>query len=204
MITPSSATTKIKGLILRSTKYSEADLILTFLSSEGEKVSAIAKSALKSKKRFLGGVLEPTHFVEFILTIPKIEGRLPVIEQAQLIQSFDQLRSDYDRLNLALRILEIVSKMAQEGDLHSKELFNLLGNTLKELQTSPNLEILQLQFFLKLLMQQGVLEPEAWMKSFLSRSMKENTVLATEFAKQKNVLLSYLTWAEEQLKTHFG
>lgn len=204
MITPSGATTKIKGLILRTTKYSEADLILTFLSSEGEKVSAIAKSALKSKKRFLGGVLEPTHFVEFVLTIPKIEGRLPVIEQAQLIQSFDQLRSDYDRLNLALRILEIVSKMAQEGDLHSKELFNLLGNTLKELQTAPNLEILQLQFFLKLLMQQGVLEPEAWMKSFLSRSMKDNAILAVEYTKQKNVLLSYLTWAEEQLKTHFG
>lgn len=204
MITPSGATTKIKGLILRATKYSEADLILTFLSSEGEKVSAIAKSALKSKKRFLGGVLEPTHFVEFVLTIPKIEGRLPVIEQAQLIQSFDQLRSDYDRLNLALRILELVSKMAQEGDLHSKELFNLLGNTLKELQTAPNLEILQLQFFLKLLMQQGVLEPEAWMKSFLSRSMKDNAILAVEYTKQKNVLLSYLAWAEEQLKTHFG
>ena len=52
-------------IILKKMKYGESDLILHAISMQGEKLSFIARGALKSKKRFGGGVLEPTHFVSF-------------------------------------------------------------------------------------------------------------------------------------------
>lgn len=198
---------KIKAIILRSTKYAEADLILTFLSVDGEKFSGIAKGALKSKKRFPGGILEPTHFVELVLNLPTQKDRLPVIEQAVLLEGFEKLRTDYDRLTLALKILEPVSKMAQEGhlqgDIHSKDLFNLLGHGLRELQHSNHLEIFQIQFLLKLLLQQGVLDPEPWMTEFLTKSLKDHALIVQKLNLDKNKIFAYLAWCEEQIKNMF-
>ncbi len=48
------------ALLLRSTPYGESDSITTFLTEESGKMSAIARGARKSSKRF-GGALEPIH-----------------------------------------------------------------------------------------------------------------------------------------------
>ena len=50
--------------ILKVVKYGEADLLVFGLNSMGAKVPLFAKAALKSKKRFGGGVLESTHYIE--------------------------------------------------------------------------------------------------------------------------------------------
>ena len=54
--------------------------------------------------------------------------------------------------------LKLIARIAQEEDIHSKELFDLLGNSLKVLQTAQSLRLLKTHFEIKLLAQQGVLE----------------------------------------------
>lgn len=160
--------------ILKKTKYSESDLIIQALSQNGERISFLARGALNSKKRFGGGVLEPTHLVECLYQEPKQEGGLRVLKEAKILESFDHLRSDYDFLELALFALDCVYRVSLEGDQQSQVVFQLLGHFFQCIQKDQDLQILKTQFIVKLLYQQGVLTPESWMIPYLKTSLHES------------------------------
>lgn len=166
-----------KFILLRKLKYSESDLILHGLSTLGAKKSFIARSALKSKKRFGGGILEPTHFVQLTYKPARGEGGLSVLQEAVLLQDFKGLRTDYDKLDLALFFLNCVEHVAQEGDTGSSFLFNLLGHALKSLETSKKLSFLKMHFCLKFLYQQGVISIDPWMNPFLKSQIADHEKL---------------------------
>lgn len=188
-MTPEKNQGKDRFIILRKMKYSEADLILHAISPKGEKLSFIARGALKSKKRFGGGILEPSHFVSFIYKPATDEGQLNVLQEATLINDFPGIRKDYDHLELALHVLECVSKVSQEGDKNSEFLFNLLGNTLKAIETAQDPLVLKMHFYLKFLLQQGVVNAEPWMAPFLKFNLAET-----------NQLLPYRQTVDEELR----
>ncbi|KHD88232.1 MAG: hypothetical protein OM95_09995 [Bdellovibrio sp. ArHS] len=169
---------KDRFIILRKIKYSEADLILHALSPVGEKLSFIARGALKSKKRFGGGVLEPTHFVSFTYKQAE-QGQLNVLQEATLLNDFPGLRQDYDRLELALHMIDCVSKVSQEGDKSSEFLFNLLGNALKTAEIAKDPLVLKMHFYIKFLLQQGVVNAEPWMAPFFKANLAETDRLLT-------------------------
>ena len=73
-------------IILKKMKYGESDLIIHALSSAGTKKSFIARAALKSKKRFGGGVLEPSHFVKLTYKPGKSEVGFFVTNSSKFIQ----------------------------------------------------------------------------------------------------------------------
>lgn len=168
-----------KVIILRKVKYGESDLILQCLSQKGAKISYLARGALKSKKRFGGGILEPSHYVEVHAKTNPSEkpDRLTALEEAQLIDAFPGLRTDYDRLKLGLFFIELISKISREGDIHSENLFNLLGHALKACEITAHAKKLRLQFILKLLKFEGVLTVEDWMKDSLSLPISKNAEL---------------------------
>lgn len=164
--------------ILKNIKYSESDLIIQALSNSGAKVSFYARGALKSKKRFAGGILEPTHLVELHYQPPKQEGGLRIINEAQLIEGFDHLRESYDFLELALFAVDSVSRVSFEGEPNSHVVFQLLGHLFKAINPGADLQVLKTQFIVKFLFQQGVLTPEPWMAPFLKTSIHESAQLA--------------------------
>ena len=145
-------------VLLKKVKFGESDLILHALTSRGAKLHFIAKGALTSRRRFGGGILEPTHYLS--VRYKEKSGReqeLKVLEEATLIDDFAGLKDSYEKLETAFELLTFIAKVAQEGDEHSKGLFDLLGNTLKSLQTSQRIGLLRLAFDIKILAQQGVL-----------------------------------------------
>ena len=160
-------------LILRKIKYGESDLIIQALSPLGEKISFMARGALRSKKRFGGGVLEPGHHVLLTYKSSPVAGKMGNLQEASLIADFKNTRRSYDHLEFALFILECAGKVGQEGDESSSFLYNLVGHTMKAVETCQNLEILKVQFYLKFLMHQGVMGLEAWMKPFLMAKVSE-------------------------------
>jgi len=195
------ASIKTKALILRSTKYGEADLILQTLTSGGEKLSLLARGAVKSKKRFAGGILEPTHFVEVRFKKALHQDRLSTLEEASLINGFEDLRKDYDKMEVAFFVLETLSKASQEGDSISEGLFNLGGHSLKALEKVQSLKNFRLHFCLKMLYQQGVLEPESWMTPYLGTSMSEHDKIEDHEDPQTDL---HLRWAENKLREYLS
>lgn len=165
---------RAKAIILKTTKYGESDLIIQALTSEGERLSLIARSALKSKKRFGGGLLEATRYLNLNYKPSYKQDQLAVLEEAQMIKGFDALRLDYDRLQTAFFVVETANKVSQEGDKSSSALFDLIGNALDVLCELDDLKYFKLHFSLKILHQQGVLDIEEWMKPFVSLPIKNH------------------------------
>jgi len=185
-------------IILKKTKFGESDLIIQALSVEGTKKSFIARSALKSKKRFGGGILEPSHYVLFTYKSAKSDGQLNVLNEATLIDDFKDIRTDYDKLDFALTILNCAYHVAQEGDVDSHFLFNLVGHSLRKLALTDNLYRFKLHFYLKFLFQQGVINVEDWMTPFLKINIAESEKL-DQFEDTKNSILDYGDSIESQV-----
>ena len=189
-------------ICLNKVKYGEADLILKFISSRGEVYSAIAKSALKSRKRFGGGILEPTHHLT--VTVKRrsadesgSDERLSVLEEATLIEDFAKLKTDYDRIDMALQFVRIVATAAREGDAN-REVFNLLGHGLRAIETTRELGFLRLQFQLKFLHLQGVLPSDDRYQAIVRVPIRDHERLEAEITTQ---LAGLLDWRELATET---
>lgn len=185
---------KEKVLILRTFKHGESDLIVHALNPQGARMNFFARGALKSRKRFAGGLLEPTHYLEVTYKVgSSAEGDpLHTLNEAQMIREFPKLRTDFQRLDTALYLLRVVHKLGQQGVIDSPELFNLLGNALQAAETSSSLEKLKVHFELKLLATQGVLPGE---ESF-------SHWLATSLAQHERINCDSDTWRWIQQQTH--
>lgn len=168
-------TQKERIIVLKTYKHGEADLVVHGLNPLGARMGFFAKGGLKSRKRFGGGLLEPTHYIEVTYKPGNASADgdpLHSLLEANLIREFPKLRTHYDRLEAALYILRLVHKLGQQGVVDSPELFNLLGNALQAAEESTQLDNLKLQFELKVLSAQGVLPASdsftPWLKTNLS------------------------------------
>ncbi len=182
---------KERVIILRTIKWSESDLMVHTLNGRGGRMNFIARSALKSRKRFGGGVLEPTHY---ILANYKPgsqrddESPLHHLNDAELIKGFDGLRDNFERLEVALAIVGLMEKVAQPGVEDSPEIFDLLGNALFSAEHSIRPSLLRLHFEVKLLYLLGVLPPQPWIGDFLRRPLKEHEQIQVQDSDLKRFL----------------
>jgi DNA repair protein RecO (recombination protein O) len=147
-------------IILKTMAFKEADLIVHALGRGGGKHHFLARSALKSKKRFGGGVLEPMNFVHLSYDTSKQKSEFVPISEGRLLDGFEGIRKDYDRLQVGLSLVKDMFHLAVEGSEESGDLYNLLGNALKKLETTSEIHILQTQFRIKLLFYGGFLQNE--------------------------------------------
>ena len=143
---------------MQNIRHLESHLVVKGLNPKGSTLSFIAPYALKSKKRFAGGALEPGGYIE-VEYRPSSEG-LNRLQQAHIINKFEKIRTDYDRLQLGLHFLKITSQVGLAETQEEPELFNLLGNALKALETTHDLNQLKLFFEIRFLFIQGVLPEE--------------------------------------------
>src|SRR3954468_21753819 len=108
---------KEKAIVLRTTRYAEHDLIVQVITSKGAKLNLFARSALKSKKRFGGGVLEPTHYIHVLYEDRSSNQNLHTLKEASLIEDFPGLRTAYSRIEAGLYFVKLVSEIVKEGEV---------------------------------------------------------------------------------------
>jgi DNA repair protein RecO (recombination protein O) len=99
-----------EALVLRRVEFGEADLIVTLLTRELGRVSALARSARRSRRRF-GGALEPF----FTLTVVLEERRgaeLLTMREASLLRPRVGLLADLGAMSAAGRVLGWVRRGA--------------------------------------------------------------------------------------------
>jgi len=108
------------ALLLRSAPFQEADRMLTLFAPKQGKVSACAKGARKSWRRF-GGAIEP--FALFEATFTRTNAPIWLLSEARLIDAHDGLARDLARIGAASLIIELVREIVQEGEAQ-EELFN--------------------------------------------------------------------------------
>jgi DNA repair protein RecO (recombination protein O) len=188
---------QVEAFVLKKIKTGESDLILHLLTSEGKKVSVFAKCALKSKKRF-AGILEPSHLIQAEVRFHQDLNKLSKLQEALLVDDFIKIRTSYDKLHLALRIVESIGTVAQAQD-QNENLFVLLKNSLYGLVQAENLEVYFIQYVLKFFYQQGVLERKLWMDIYLKTPLSESYQIKVENFEE---ITSYEDWCRSELKEY--
>jgi DNA repair protein RecO (recombination protein O) len=99
-----------RALLLKRVEYGEADLVLTLFTETLGRVSALARGARRSQKRF-GGALEPIHTLELELD-ERPKSELYGLRAAKLATARMTLTRDLDRLNVAGRALSWIRRAA--------------------------------------------------------------------------------------------
>ncbi|RJR16241.1 MAG: DNA repair protein RecO, partial [Nitrospiraceae bacterium] len=110
---------RTEGIVLKTQKYGEADLIVTFLTSDKGIINAFAKSPRKTKSRF-GSSLEPLTHAK--LSLWGKEQSLPKITQSDIIEPFHQIRENYNDYVSISKLVEILISLMPSG-IPNKRLF---------------------------------------------------------------------------------
>jgi DNA repair protein RecO (recombination protein O) len=102
-----------EALVLRSLPFGESDLILHLLLPGSGRLTAIAKGARRSVKRFSGTL---DLFQHLRVTVDRRRrSSMARLDQATLLRNFDALRVDPARFALGCFLLELLDRLAPEG-----------------------------------------------------------------------------------------
>lgn len=125
---------KLTGVVLRAVDYGDADRVITLLTRERGKVSAFARGARASRRRF-GGALEP-----FTLLAAEARERagseLLGLDSVAVIRGFGALRADLARIACASYAAELARELVRDHEPHA-DLFDLLTAYLEALDAGP-------------------------------------------------------------------
>ncbi len=138
---------RIEAIVMHRSDVGEADRLLTVLSRERGQLRLNAKGARKVGSRKAGHV---ELFVRSRMLIAKGRGDIDIVSQVETIDAYRGLREDLTRSTYAHYTVELIDAFAEEGS-EQPELFDLLAETLKRLETTHNLPLTARYFELKLL-----------------------------------------------------
>jgi len=111
-----------EAIVLDSFEHGESDLILTFLSRDGGRLSAIAKGAKRSKKRFVNK-LELFSFLH--ITYQTSANRsLCFLADAEMYTCFLNIRRNFELYAIASIVREFLLMATREGEVDD-QLFRL-------------------------------------------------------------------------------
>lgn len=139
---------KTEAVILNSFDFGESDRIISFYTRGHGKIKGIAKGARRSRKRFVGNLDVLSRITLIFFRNEKSE--LVRIEDATLIDGFQSLKSDIDRLSQACYLLELVSEMTREGQV-TPGVFELLLDFIRMLDAGQDPGVIIRFFEIKLL-----------------------------------------------------
>ena len=139
------------GVVLKARPYGERDMILTLLTPEHGRITALARSVGKNKKQ---SVLYAQNFVFSHYLLFKGKG-MYIVDSAEVAEPFYGLRNDLSRLALAQYIADVAAKCGEESD--AAALCSLLLNSLYLLsETDLDAELIKLVFEAKYCIAEGV------------------------------------------------
>ena len=124
---------KLLAVVLRSVDYGERDRVVTLFSRERGKLSAFARGARSSRRRF-GGVLEP--FTLLAAELTERGGDLWGLEDAAVERGFGNLRGDLARIACASYAVELTRELVRDAEPH-EDLFDALVAYLGLLDDGP-------------------------------------------------------------------
>lgn len=142
---------KCKGVVIKTQDYKENDKLVWLYTDEQGKVSSIARGAKRSKSKFLSITL-PLCYGEYAF----FKGKgLANLQEGRIIESFQGLLDNLDKLTYSTYICELIDIALLEGE-PNKWLFREFITTLYLLNTDAlDYEMLVRSFELKLLKATG-------------------------------------------------
>jgi DNA repair protein RecO (recombination protein O) len=106
-------TLRTEALILRAVDFGESDRIVHLLTPRTGRLTAIAKGAKRSVRRF-GGTLDFFNHLRVQLVLPRT-SQMARLEQTRLLRTFEGLRTRPRSFALGCYLLELLDRLSPEG-----------------------------------------------------------------------------------------
>lgn len=119
---------KTSGIVTKTTKYGETSLIVTVLTKDFGKISAIANSVRTKKSQMISG-LQLFAYSEIVMYKAKSKKGLYNLNEMSVLESFSSLRYDLDKMAYASYFAEAATAATPE-DAPDENILRLLLNTL--------------------------------------------------------------------------
>lgn len=145
---------KTSGIVLKTTKYGESSLIVTILTRDFGRISAIANNVRTKKSALIGG-LQLFAYSEIVTYKAKSKNGLYHLNEMNVLESFSGLRYDLDKMAYASYFAEVALSATGE-ESPDEEILRLLLNVLYALDRgleSP--EKIKAVFLWRLAMESG-------------------------------------------------
>lgn len=120
-----------EAIVLKTYPLHEADLLVTFFTRAEGKVKGVAKSAMRSKKRF-GGALEPLTQVR-VYYEDKEKRELARIDSCDVLQSPLASIVDYGRAAALAHVAEVVDELLPDREVNDV-VFRLTSSVLSNMK----------------------------------------------------------------------
>ena len=143
---------KTRAIVIKSMNLSESDRLITFMTENHGKIKCVAKGARKAKNQFWGS-LEPMSLIHLIY-FGREHQSLFRLNHSDIIESFQTIRDDFDKLYTGIYFLDLINSMILEGHWEPK-VFGLLYQALAALNQQTELEPLRRLFEIRLLSLSG-------------------------------------------------
>lgn len=135
--------TKVKGIIIQTYDYKEADKLASIFSLEQGKI--LAKFiGVKKEKAKLKSIAQPFVFAEFVLSK---KGNTNIITSANIIDEFSSILINYNKMMCGYVILDIIRSIIPNQKTES-DLFLILLASLKNIENKDEY-IYTIDFILK-------------------------------------------------------
>lgn len=142
---------KTNSIVLRRQSYGEADRIITFITPEYGKISAIVKGARRLQSKMAAGI---ELLSENELTLLKGRGELHTVISARQLASWDGLLDDYENLQVAYELVKLCEESTEEGE--GQNLYDILCTALYGLNNKEtHSAVVQVWYFMQLLRLHG-------------------------------------------------
>lgn len=154
---------KTEAIVIKAVNLREADKIITFFSRDYGKMQGIAKGVRKIKARYGGKLALFTRvnviFFQKLETMQSngIHGTHPLlrITQVDVVESFAQLKTDFNRIVGASYIAEFLNRVFEEYDNTHHGVYPLVCETFRTLTAAENIRNILPAFEVKLLAHLG-------------------------------------------------
>lgn len=117
---------KTTGIVTKTTKYSENSLIVTIITKDLGRISAIAQNARTSKSRLAAG-LQLFAYSEIVVYEGRTKTGLFKINEMNVIESFGNIRISLESLAYASYFAEVTNVVTVEGETDENALSLLLN-----------------------------------------------------------------------------
>ena len=131
------ASVQTEALLLRSVDFGESDRIVHLLVPESGRLTAIARGARRSVRRF-SGTLDLFNHLR-VQVDRRRSAAMARMDQATLIHSFSALRVDPARFAMGCYLLELLDRLAPEGGARqdTRRLFGFALGALQAVASRP-------------------------------------------------------------------
>jgi DNA repair protein RecO len=141
------ATIKTDAITIRSVKWSDSSLILTFLSKDFGKIKAIARSALKPNNKFSGQVDLLQHVS--LIVDQKPERELNYLKELDIKENHFVISERYDAYYTAMVMAEVTDKFLWQAE-GADEMYLILSSVLRQFHTARHPEAFLIKYLIDL------------------------------------------------------